>query len=90
MPDERSPGRIGAPLTVLTSRRDRSRRRWRSATSIAPSAISRRLNVAPMMRKRMRGTPIDFAISMLDQAEYAIADAVIARAEADDLALEQS
>jgi hypothetical protein len=29
---------------------------------------------------------IEFAISMLDQAEYAIADAVIARADADDLA----
>ena len=30
---------------------------------------------------------VAFAISVLDQAEYAIADAVIARADADDLAL---
>jgi hypothetical protein len=32
---------------------------------------------------------VQFAISMLDQAEYAIADAVIARADADDLASKQ-
>jgi chromosome segregation ATPase len=30
---------------------------------------------------------IEFAISMLDQANYAIADAVIARADADDLTM---
>jgi hypothetical protein len=33
---------------------------------------------------------VEFAISMLDQAEYAIADAVIARADADDLAKQQT
>ncbi len=43
-----------------------------------------------MMRNRTRWTQIDFAIPILDQAEYAIADAVIARAEGDDLALQQS
>ena len=32
---------------------------------------------------------VEFAISMLDQAEYAVADAIIARADADDLAAEQ-
>ena len=32
---------------------------------------------------------IDFALDILDQAEYAIADAVIARAEADELARQQ-
>jgi len=32
---------------------------------------------------------VQFAISMLDQAEYAVADAVIARADADDLASKQ-
>jgi hypothetical protein len=32
---------------------------------------------------------IDFALDVLDQAEYAIADAVIARAEADELARQQ-
>ena len=32
---------------------------------------------------------VQFAISMLDQAEYAIADAVIARADVDDLASKQ-
>jgi vacuolar-type H+-ATPase subunit I/STV1 len=32
---------------------------------------------------------VQFAISTLDQAEYAIADAVLARADADDLAAEQ-
>jgi hypothetical protein len=33
---------------------------------------------------------VDFAISMLDQAEYLVADAVIARAEADDVAAKQA
>ena len=32
---------------------------------------------------------VEFAISMLDQAEYAVADAIIARADADDLAKKQ-
>jgi hypothetical protein len=32
-------------------------------------------------------TAIDFALAVLDQAEYAVVDAVIARADADDLAL---
>ena len=32
---------------------------------------------------------VEFAISMLDEAEYAIGDAVIARADADDLAKKQ-
>ena len=32
---------------------------------------------------------VEFAIAMLDQAEYAVADAVIARADADDLAKTQ-
>jgi hypothetical protein len=32
------------------------------------------------------GYAVEFAISMLDEAEYAIGDAVIARADADDLA----
>jgi hypothetical protein len=33
---------------------------------------------------------VEFAISILDQAEYAVADAVIARADADDLAEQQA
>jgi hypothetical protein len=33
---------------------------------------------------------VTFAVAMLDQAEYAIADAVIARADADDLAKNQA
>jgi hypothetical protein len=33
---------------------------------------------------------VEFAISMLDQAEYAVADAIIARADADDLAKQAS
>jgi hypothetical protein len=33
---------------------------------------------------------IEFAISVLDQAEYAVVDAAIARADADDLALRGS
>ncbi len=33
---------------------------------------------------------VEFAISILDQAEYAVADAIIARADADDAAAAQS